>query len=103
LAYGGNHILERYEYSVAKALMDLYPFEDWQFWRFGIIPKDYCEENYIKYFQWLANELYIQHPWQWYTIKLTDLKKFKGSQLLKHAFDNDLARFFYFSYEIETL
>jgi hypothetical protein len=47
--------------SLARALMNAYPNEDWKPWLLGKVTKNYWNDiaNQRKYFDWLAKELNV--------------------------------------------
>ena len=66
--------------------MSVYPEHDWIIWKFVYVPKKFWEniENQRKYFDWLAKELNVKQPDDWYKVTLSHVDEFHGSGVLDY-------------------
>jgi hypothetical protein len=57
---------------IYQALRDIYPFTEWQPWRFAHIPKGFWDskENQMLYFNYLEDKLEIYQSKDWYKIHI---------------------------------
>jgi hypothetical protein len=81
---GGSGILNYYGGSYIKAIMTLYPNNDWKLWKFTKAPSHYWddENNVLEYLQWLAVQLKIKNLDDWYEASYNTFKEYHGITVL---------------------
>jgi hypothetical protein len=69
---GGAPLLSKYEESVVLLLSAMYPKFDWLPWRFKNCPSAFFDEptNKKKFLEWVAKQVAIQDPSDWYNVSL---------------------------------
>lgn len=94
-ANGGSGLLmQMYQDSVARAVMDVFPEHAWQFWRFQKVPRGFWEnlDHQREFMDFVAQELGIKTPWnsmlweKWYDVSGKDLQSFGGARLINGLF-----------------
>ncbi|EFA84822.1 hypothetical protein PPL_01815 [Heterostelium album PN500] len=80
----GNHIIGYYG-DVPTALQKLFPEFQWKPWLFERTPTGYFRsvENAKLYLEWLAPQLNITEPTDWYKVTQKDFRTHQGFHLLK--------------------
>ncbi len=80
--------MKKYNNTLTKALMTVYPDYNWKMWLFNQVPPGYWEEksNIKSYLTWLAGQLNITKPGDWSKASHEHLSKLgAGSLLLKYG------------------
>jgi hypothetical protein len=69
IARKGSRLLSYYG-SFANALQSIYPEHKWEPWMLDKVPPGYWDDikNQRKYFDWLAKQLHIKTPEDWYQV-----------------------------------
>lgn len=85
---GGGLFRNIYRSSALKAMLDYKPEYDWKPWRFGGAPNGFWRdpENRRQYMNWLADQLSIQCPEDWYSVTGADFLNNHGGGLLNNHF-----------------
>lgn len=62
-----------------------FPEHNWEIWRFSAVPKGWWthEENLRAYMKWLAPQLKIAKPEDWYKVHYNNLTEMKGRMMLR--------------------
>jgi hypothetical protein len=105
--HGATPIYMQYGNSMYSMMLNVYPDEDWQLWRFRYATSAWNEEeNQVKcapykhfihfatiftfylfqklmFIEWLSSNLQISHAEQWYFVKNSDIYALGGTPLLK--------------------
>jgi hypothetical protein len=84
--HGAESLLAKYyNYSVAKALMHVYPEHNWLEWNFAQLPKAFWSQpaHQVKFIRWLAADLNLPSLNAWYDIPRATIVKSGGHGLLK--------------------
>lgn len=74
-------LLQRYNNSPSKALMDIYPEHNWQLWKFKMVPMGYWKtlkqkpQEISKVIDWLSEKLSINSLDDWYSVPLKQVQK----------------------------
>eukprot|EP01121_Diplochlamys_sp_Union-15-3_P015497 TRINITY_DN5137_c0_g1_i1.p1 TRINITY_DN5137_c0_g1~~TRINITY_DN5137_c0_g1_i1.p1 ORF type:complete len:359 (-),score=52.32 TRINITY_DN5137_c0_g1_i1:168-1244(-) len=75
---GGAGLLAlNYDGSVSRALMHVYPSQEWLPWKFNVAPHSYWEDKVSRrnYFNWIGNMLKISRFEDWYQYTKLDIAK----------------------------
>jgi len=82
---GGSALLKRYDHSLIKTLIGVYPNYKLEIRKFNKVPQSYWESitNQRNFLEEIAKNLNITQLDDWYRVTQTDLKKRGGSALLK--------------------
>jgi hypothetical protein len=61
--------------------MDIYPQYEWKAWRFQSTSPGFFQDelNHVEYFMWLAIQLNIKCPDDWYDIRQNTLFEIQGT------------------------
>ncbi len=72
LSRGGSRLLNIHGNSLVNLLRYVYPSYVWQEWKFERVPDGFWKDmdNQIRFFDWLAIQLNVQGPDDWYFIKV---------------------------------
>ncbi len=72
---GAYPLIKRYEGSLIKALITVYPEHNWKEWRFTNVPRNYWKDinHQRKYLDWLGNELQIHKYENWYDVNISGI------------------------------
>ena len=99
-AIGGAGLLNKFDFSLQKMLVELLPEFDWKPWLFERVTDGYWDvkDNRQQYFAWLSNELDIRTLDDWYKVTIEQVHA-KGGQrtLVSLAFSLFCCRFLLFS------
>jgi len=81
----GGAFLLQYDSSAVAAVMACLPDYPWKAWLFQFTPREYwnVRGNRKKYMAWLAEQLGIRAPEDWYAVTRDDFKANAGDQFLK--------------------
>lgn len=88
--YGGRGLLnEYYNSSLTKALIAVYPTQNWMLWRFGRVPKGFWETgaNQREFFDWLGQQLGYKELDDWYNVTVEEIYELGGQGLLKDHYN----------------
>lgn len=77
--------MDKFDYSYSKALESIYPEVNWQFWRFGKVPKHYWQnpKHEREFMDWLVTKLNIFKLEDWASVSYHQIRIFGGSFLLE--------------------
>jgi len=84
---GGKTLLEeKFDGSLPKALLAVYPEYPWMLWRFEQSPRTLWKdrESHRLFFSWLGNQLGYKTMDDWYNITWKDISRFGGSRMLSY-------------------
>lgn len=87
----GFSVLNRYQDRPSQLLAALFPNHPWKPWKFVVTPRGFWRraENRKKYVSWLARELSVKKPSDWYQFTYRDFAERYGLGLLG-VFKDDL-------------
>ena len=79
--------------SLFHALEIVFPEMEWHMYKFDEVPVGYWndEKNQREYFYWIAQELKLQKPTDWYKVKYSDLPK-GGKNLLTYVYGTSIIK-----------
>jgi hypothetical protein len=85
---GAGLLYNFYKCSVRTAVADYLPDYDWKPWLFRSAPNGFWKhkKNRHAFMQWLARELAIQQPADWYQVTAADFHAHHGGGLLNNEF-----------------
>jgi hypothetical protein len=65
---GGLSLAKKYNDSIPNLLKDTYPEIDWLPWKFAMQSENTWKDfiNHRRFFDWLAEEIQLNFPEQWY-------------------------------------
>ena len=91
---GCGLLINYYGGSIIKALKTVYPEISWQIWKFDQVPRGYWNDmkNQRDFFDWLAKQLELRKPEEWYSVKLIDIERRGGGWLLNHLYGGSLVK-----------
>lgn len=74
----------RWNSSVAKAVKDTFRQCEWYEWLFGQAPRNFWHdpENHRRYMDWLARQLGLRRPEDWYAVTNEDFVEHHGEAFL---------------------
>ncbi|HVC93275.1 MAG TPA: hypothetical protein VND64_06265 [Pirellulales bacterium] len=81
----GGAFLLHYDSSAVAAVMAYLPDYGWKEWLFTFTPKDFwsARRNRRRYMDWLAEQLGIRDPEDWYAVTQREFNANAGNQFLK--------------------
>ena len=85
--HGGNGLLANYyRNSPVDAVREFKPSRKWNEWQFHATPQRFWRKkvNRIRYMDWLAKELKIRRPEDWYRVTRKDFYEHDGAVFLKN-------------------
>jgi hypothetical protein len=80
----GNQLIKFYDGSPLAAVMDCFPKQKWEEWRFARVPVGFWKKkaNRERYLKWFEKLHGIRKPDDWNNIRRLDLKQNYGGGLL---------------------
>jgi len=82
---GGGTILNYYYGdSLSQALITLYPNHEFLLWKFNKVPSTFWKnlDNQRKFFDWVAKQLHLKKPDDWYQVSPKEINKMGGSTIM---------------------
>src|SRR5690348_7266838 len=79
--HGANLLLQYYDHSPSKAVMNAFPDYNWMTWKFKIVPRGYWEHllkdtaEQKRVIEWLSEQFYIENKEDWYRTSLQRIQK----------------------------
>lgn len=91
-AVAGENILRRSNYSLERALKDIYPEYNWDPLRFRVKPRNSwkLKSNHRKMMDWLGEQLGVQKQSDWYNFTVNHVKHVGGEGLLRNCYSGSL-------------
>ena len=82
-------LTHQYNSGVYNMLVDIYPENDWKFWKFKKVPNGMWNnpQRQQEYLQWFEQVMNIQSPSDWYHVNADDFAKNHGKSLLFSQFN----------------
>lgn len=73
-------------------LEGVYPEYEWLQWQFEVAPHSFWTmENQRKFFEWIEENVVVNLPDGWYSLKTEDIQMYGGGSLLFNTYQNSLA------------
>lgn len=81
-----------YQYSLIRALQDVYPEHEWLPWKFIQSPRSFfgVQENRLAFFTWAAKQLEVRELADWYNITPSQLAPMGGDGLIRSLYGGSM-------------
>jgi hypothetical protein len=92
--HGGAGVLRKFENSLARALMTLYPAHDWEPWRFEMVPISWWTNvsNQRRFFEAIRLKLGVETMEDWYGISGKAVQDLGANGLMPYHYRGSIVR-----------
>lgn len=90
---GGGLMKYQWNSSIITGVRECFPEYDWKDWLFQMCPRSYWKDpqHHRAYMDWLARQLGIRRPEDWYQVTNRDFTRHKGGAFLLH-YDSTISK-----------
>ncbi len=90
----GGSLMMLKKFKLVDLIRELYPNRQWLPWKFKQVYQGYwtIEKNRLLFLNWLEEQLGYSKPEDWYQVKLKDIVKHGGGNLIYDFYDSDLQK-----------